>query len=114
MHWTLLRGRVGILVPSEPRWHRIVRALYLVMFVLVWFEAVGCFVYFMILSRAGSPVATNELAAGIVNHGHVFYVATRQKRFYEMLLTTMQFGIPGIMATGLFLHHVVRVRIFDN
>ena len=89
-------------------------ALYQVMFILVWLEGVGCFVYFQVLARAGSPVATHELAASVVNHGHVFYVAASQKRLYELLLRMMKIGIPGIMLTGLFLHHLVGVKIFTN
>jgi hypothetical protein len=100
--------------PGEPRWHRLVRGLCFVMFIVVWLEAAGCFVYFMILAREGSPVAMGDLAAGIVNHGHVFYVAASQKKFYELLLTVMLIGIPSTMLTGFLLHHLVGVKIFRN
>ena len=99
---------------AELGWHRIVRALYVVMFVVVWLEAVGCFVYFQILARRGSQVATRELTASVVNHGHVFYVAVRQKQLYERLLSMMKIGIPGTMLTGLFLHYLVGVKIVAN
>jgi hypothetical protein len=98
----------------EPGWHRTARNLFTVAFVLVWLEAVGCFVFFLILSRRGSPVAAPELAASVVNHGQVFYVAVWQKRLYHLLLTAMWVGIPGIMLTGLFLHHLVGVKIFTS
>jgi hypothetical protein len=75
---------------------------------------VGCFIYFQILAREGSPVATRELAASVVNHGHVFYVAVQQKQLYELLLTMMKIGIPGKMLTRLFLHYLVDVKIFAN
>ena len=114
VHRAFLRESVGTMVPREPRWHRVARALFAVMFILVWLEAVGCFVYFMILAREGSPVATCELGAGIVNHGHVFYVAASEKKFYELLLTMMKIGIPSIMLTGFLLHYLVGVKIFAN
>ncbi len=101
-------------IAGEPRWHRTVRILYTVAFFLVWLEGVGCFLYFRSLANAGSPVATPELAAGIVSHGHTFYVAASQKRIYDLLLTTMGAGIPAIMLSGFVLHYVVGVRIFNR
>jgi hypothetical protein len=103
------RSRAG-----EPGWHRTVRALYVVTFIVVWLEAVGCFVYFQILARGGSPVATSELAASVVNHGHAFYVAVRQKQLYELLLTMMKIRIPGTIITGLLLHYLIGVKIVAN
>ena len=97
----------------EPRWHRTVRTAYTVAFVLVWIEAVGCFMFFLLLARGGSPVATPALTASIVNHGRVFYVAAWQKQLYDLLLTAMFIGIPSIMLGGLILHHLVGVRIFS-
>lgn len=102
------------LIAGEPRWHRTVRVLYTVAFFVVWLEAVGCFVYFMNLSKGASPIPTPELAAGIVNHGHVFYVAVWQKCIYDLLLTMMGVGIPAIMVIGPLLHHVVGVKIFNR
>jgi hypothetical protein len=102
------------LTAGEPRWHRITRAVYIAMFILIWIEAVGCFGCFQILARGASPVATPELAAPVVNHGHVFYVAVWQKRIYDILLRTMMIGIPGIMASGFILHYGIGVKIFDN
>ena len=101
-------------LPTEPRWHRTARVLFTVAFFAVWFEAVGCFLFFAHLARGGSPVPTPELTAPIVNHSHVFYVAASQKRLYDALLTTMGVGIPGIMVTGLVLHHLVGVKIFNR
>jgi hypothetical protein len=101
-------------LPMEPSWHGTVRTLYVVAFVLVWLESLGCFVFFLFLSRGGSPVATPELASGIVNHGQVFYVAAWKKQLYDVLLTVMMVGIPATMLTGLFLHHLVGVKIFTN
>ena len=101
-------------IAGEPRWHRKVRVLFTIAFFLVWFEGAGCFLYFMRLANAGSPVPTPELAAGIVSHGRTFYVAAGQKRIYDLLLTTMAVGIPAIMLSGLLLHHVVGVKIFHR
>jgi hypothetical protein len=98
----------------EPRWHGTLHTLFVVAFVLIWVESVGCFVFFLFLSRAGSQVATPELAASIVNHGQVFYVAVWKKQLYEVLLTVMMVGIPATMITGLILHHLVGVKIFTN
>jgi hypothetical protein len=75
---------------------------------------VRCFVFFLTLSRGGSPVPTPEFAASVVNHGQVFYIAVWQKQLYDLLLTAMKIGIPGIMLTGLFLHHLVGVKIFTG
>ena len=97
----------------EPRWHRTVRSIYTIAFVLVWLEAVGCFVSFLVLSRGASPVATPTLAAGIVDHGRVFYVAAWQKQLYDLLLAAMFIGIPSIMLAGFILHYLVGVRIFS-
>jgi len=52
-------------VIREPRWHRTARAAFTVLFFLVWLEAVSCFVFFMILSKNGSPVPTPELSASV-------------------------------------------------
>ena len=102
------------MIPGEPRWHRTTRALFIVAFFLVWLEAVSCFAYFGVLARGASPIPTPEFSAGIVNHGHVFYVAARQKHLYQLLLTSMGIGIPTIMATAFLLHYVVGVKIFRN
>lgn len=101
-------------VPSEPRWHRSARAAFTVLFFLVWLEAVSCFVFFMILSKNGSPIPTRELSESVFNHGHAFYVAASQKVLYDLLLTTMKFAIPGTMLAGFLLHYVVGVKIFSN
>jgi hypothetical protein len=105
---------MDVLGPVEPQWHRTARVLYVVAFVLVWLEALGSFVCFLILSRGGSPVPTAHFAASVVNHGNVFYVAAWQKHLYDLMLTTMFFAIPGIMLTGFILHYVVGVKIFTG
>jgi len=74
----------------------------------------ACFVCFVVLARGGSPVATPELTATVVDHGHVFYVSVWQKQLYDVLLTLMMIGIRRIMITGLVLHHVVGVRMFTD
>jgi hypothetical protein len=98
----------------EPQWHRTARAFYFVAFVLVWLEALGSFVCFLILTRNASPVPTPHFVASVVNHGHVFYVAAWQKHLYDLMLTTMFFAIPGIMLSGFILHYVVGVKIFPG
>ena len=87
----------------EPQWHRTVRTLYVGAFVLVWLEALGSFLFFLILTRSASPVPTPHLVASVANHGNVFYVASLQKHLYDLMLTTMFFAIPGIMLTGFIL-----------
>jgi hypothetical protein len=98
----------------EPRWHGEVRKLYTVAFVLVWLEAVGSFVCFLILAREGSPVATLRLSAAVVNHSQIFYVPVWHKELYHLMLTVMMIGIPTIMLIGFVLHHLVGVRIFTG
>jgi len=82
--------------------------------VLVWLEGIGCFVCFRILAGTGSPVATTELAASVVDHDNVFYVAAWQEQLYDLMLTTMRFAIPGIMLTGFSLHYIVGVKILTD
>jgi hypothetical protein len=91
-----------------------VRTLFVIAFVLVWLEGVGCFVCFSILTRVASPVATPEFSATVIDHTNVFYVAAWQKQLYELMLTTMRFAIPGIMLTGFLLHYLVGVTIFTS
>ena len=85
----------------------------MIAFLLVWLEAASCFGYFQMLLRKGSPVATPEIAAAIVNHSRIFYVTVGQKQLYDLLLRAM-IGIPGIMLTGVILHFVVGVKIFQR
>ena len=101
-------------VSDEPLWHRRVRITFMIAFLLVWLEAVACFGYFRMLLRKGSPVATPEIAAAIVNHSRIFYVTVGQKQLYDLLLRAMMIGIPGIMLTGVILHFVVGVKIFQR
>jgi len=98
----------------EPQWHHTVRTLYVGAFVLVWLEALGSFLFFLILTRSASPVPTPHLVASVVNHGNVFYVASWQKHLYDLMLTTMFFAIPGIMLTGFILPYVVGFKIFHR
>ena len=49
-------------------------------------------------------------ARNAAGDGQVFYVAVWQKQLYDLLLTAMKIGIPGIMLSGLFLHHRVGVN----
>jgi hypothetical protein len=105
---------IGSLINRAPRWHRIARAVWMGMFILIFFEAVVCFVYFLILARGASPVPTSELTPSIVDHSHGFFVGLWQKRIYELLVATMLIGIGGIMLSGLLLHHLVGVKIFAN
>jgi hypothetical protein len=78
--------------PTEPRWHGRARTLFKVAFVLVWVEAVACFLCFRSLIKGSSPVATPELTARLVDHSHVYFVATSQKHFFDLLLTVMNNG----------------------
>jgi hypothetical protein len=106
--------RWNLFGPSEPQWHRTVRTLFIVAFVLVWLESMACFICFSILTRGASPVATPEFSASVVDHNNVCYIAAWQKQLYELMLTTMKFAIPGIMLTGFLLHCLIGVKIFTG
>jgi hypothetical protein len=98
----------------EPRWKRVARAIYTVLFFLVWAESITCFLYFMRVFRRGSPWPTAARPDGLSNHGQVMYISHSQKVTTDLLLTAMLVGIPSMMVLGLVLHHVVGVRLFRN
>ena len=98
-------------LPPEPRWKTIVKYAFIAVFLAVWLEAVTAFYVFDRTFRAGAPMPTAEQSAPLTNHGVTVYVTPAEKRLVDQLHGFMFVGIPATIATALFLHFVLRVRL---
>ena len=90
------------------------RTLFVIAFVLVWLEGVGCFVCFSILTNSGIARCYTRVLGNCDRSQQCLLRRRRQKQLYDLMLTTMKFAIPGIMLSGFLLHHLVGIKIFES
>jgi hypothetical protein len=101
-------------VPTDPFWKRATRAVYGIVFLLVWLAGVASFYYFGVAFRDGSSRATPTQTEPLNNHGQIVYVQHSQKVLIDFLQKIMFIGFPSVFVSGLILHFLLRVRLFPN
>jgi hypothetical protein len=97
--------------PVEPRWKSVVRAVFYAAFLAVWLQAVTAIYLFSSTFEAGSPQATAERSAPLVNHGVTRYVTAAEKELVDRMLGAMMIGIPSAIAAAFFIQFVLRIRL---
>lgn len=106
--------QAAVAEPTDPDWHRIVRATYSVLFFLVWLGFVGFFYYFGTALRDGSPVPTAAQPDAVVEHGKTVYITHAQKVLSDKLELFAFVGIPSVIVGGFVLHFLVGVKLYPN
>ncbi len=100
--------------PTDPRWHRVVRGTYGLLFLLVWLGFVAFFYYSGAAFRDGSPVPTPTQTEAVTEHGKTVYITRDQKTFSDRLELFAFVGIPSVIVGGLLLHFLVGVKLYPN
>jgi amino acid transporter len=100
--------------PAEPRWKKIARVGYVVVFMLIWIDGVASFYSFGEAFKDGSPVPTATCTEPINNHGKIVYITSAEKDRVDRLQKVSWVGIPSVMVGALVLHFLVGVKLFPN
>ncbi len=101
-------------VPTDPFWKRATRAVYGIVFLLVWLAGVASFYYFGVAFRDGSSRPTPTQTEPLNSHGQIVYVQHSQKVLIDFLQKVMFIGFPSVFVSGLILHFLLGVRLFPN
>jgi hypothetical protein len=101
-------------VPTDPFWKRVTRAIYSILFLLVWLDGVASFYCFGVAFRNGSSRPTSTQTDPLNNHGQIVYIQHSQKVLIDFLQKVMFIGIPSVIVSGLILHFFLGVRLFPN
>jgi hypothetical protein len=100
--------------PIEPKWHRVVRSTFSLLFFLVWLGFVAFFYYSGAAFRDGSPVPTPTRMDAVTEHGKTVYITHDQKILCDKLELFAFVGIPSVIVGGLLLHFIVGVKLYPN
>lgn len=107
-------GETIPVVPTDPLWKRATRALYGIVFFLVWLACLASFYYSGVAVRDGSSRPTPTQTDPLNNPGQIVYIQHSQKVLIDFLEKVMSVGIPSVMVSGLILHFFLGVRLFPN
>jgi hypothetical protein len=99
--------------PMDPLWKRGTRALFYLVGVLVWLEAMAFFYFFEVAFRNASARPTPTQTDALNSHG-IVYITHAQKLQIDFLQGVMSIGIPCVIACGFILHFLLEVRLFPN
>jgi hypothetical protein len=99
---------------AEPSWHRLVRAIYSILFFATWLSFVIFFYSDGVAIRDGSSSPTPTRTDSITEHGRAVYITPAQKLLHDRLQTVPFIGIPLLLASGAILHFLVGVKLFPN
>lgn len=100
--------------PTEPKWKRVVRQAYSVMFILVWLDAMAFFYVHQKYTHEGSLKPTATQTESFNEHGTLIYLTHDKMHINNILLSLMAIGIPSMILGGFFLHFVAGVPMFSN
>ena len=100
--------------PSDPPWHKILRAAFRVVFFAVWLEFLVFFYYSGTVFRDGSPAPTPAKSEAVTEHGKTVYISRDQKILWERLESFAFTGIPSVIVGSFLLHFLVGVKLFPN
>jgi hypothetical protein len=99
-------------VPEDLFWKGTVRAVYGVIYQLIWLDAVALLYFLGAALRKGSSKPTSTQTDLLIMSGK--YVQHSQKVLINSLLAVYLIGLPSIFVIGLILHFFVGVRLFPN
>lgn len=100
--------------PSDPLWHRIVRATFSIAFLIVWLEFAVFFYYSGKAFRDGSSFPTPAKSEAVTEHGKTVYIARDEKILWDRLESFAFTGIPSVIVGSFLLHFLVGVKLFPN
>jgi len=97
---------------AEPGWMRIARGAYLTAVPLVLAEAVVTIVADIRIKANASAVRTLQHSVVLNDHGRHYWLTPDQSATFHSLMDTLNLTVPAVILTGLFLRHVLNVRLF--
>jgi len=99
---------------NEPKWMRVTRTTYMVVFVLVWIVGVVSTYSFGTAFKNGSPEPTPTQTEPLKDHGKTVYVTPGEKRRVHALQLVSWIGFPALVIVAAVLHFLVGVKLFAN
>jgi hypothetical protein len=101
-------------VSTDPLWKRATRAVYGIVFFLVWLACLASFYYFGGAVRDGLSRPTPTQTEPLNNRGQIVYIQHSQKVLVDSLEKVMSIGFPLVFVSGFILHFLLGVRLFPN
>lgn len=109
-----MREPSSLVERHEANWKRIAKAVYKVVFILVWVCSVASFYFFGTAFKNGSPEPTTTQTEPVQDHGKTVYVTPTEKERVHALQLVSWVGFPVMLLGGAVLHFLVGVKLFPN
>lgn len=93
---------------------RFVRGAYLTALALVVLEAIAAFVVNINVKENATPVRTASHIMLLNDHGRHFWLTPSQWQLFHGLMQPLGYTVPAIILGGLFLRHVLNVKLFPS
>jgi len=97
---------------GEPGWMRFVRGAYLTAAPLVVLEAIAAFAVNIDVKQNATPVRTASHIVLLNDHGRHYWLTPGQWEMFHGLMQPLGYTVPAIVLGGLFLSHVLNVKLF--
>lgn len=104
-------------IPVEPReanWKRVTKAMYSVVFILVWACGVASFYFFGTAFKNGSPEPTISQSEPLEDHGKTVYLTPTEKQRVNVLQLATWISFPVVLLGGAALHFIAGVKLIPN
>jgi multisubunit Na+/H+ antiporter MnhB subunit len=100
--------------PKEPKWKRIVKVIYTVVFLVTWIGGVASFYFFGTAFKNGSPEPTISQTESLENHGKIVYITPAEKQRVHALQLVSWIGTPLVLVGAAILHFLLGVKLIPN
>lgn len=98
----------------ELPWKKRIRIGWMAMFMLVWAVGVLSFYSLGVALKEGTQVPTSTHTEPLDNHGKTVFITPAEKSRIDQLQRLTWVGFPSLIVSGLVLHFIVGVKIFDT
>jgi hypothetical protein len=99
---------------SEPKWKRVTKVIYSIVFMLLWVSGVASFYFFGTAFKSGSPEPTVTQTEPLKDHGKTVYVSRTDEQRVQALQLVSGVGFPVLIISGAILHFLAGVKLFPN
>ena len=97
---------------DEPTWMRLVRGAYLTALPLVVLEGVAAVVVDIRVKENATHIRTASHIILLNDHGRHYWLTPEQWQLFHGLMQPLNYTIPAMILGGLFLRHVLNVKLF--
>lgn len=104
----------SLVKPREANWKRVTKAMYSVVFILVWVCGVASFYFFGTAFQNGSQEPTTTQTEPLENHGKTVYVTPAEKQRVHLLQVAAWVSFPIVLLGGAALHFLAGVKLLPN